>query len=162
MNIWNFMREISRSLIGLILVATVLGCGGDPYGPTGKISGKLTMDGKPLPAGYAVSFMQMQSGFLAYGTTDAEGKFVVNTLNDGNMPIGKYDVMVAPPGGEGSITDEDLNMSAEERFEKQQQTGTPLPKKGSIPLKYRQTTTSGLSYEVKEGENNFDIDLQSK
>src|SRR5262245_42092123 len=97
----NFMREIPRSLTVMLFVATLLGCGGDSYGPTGKVTGKLTMDGKELPAGHAVSFMQMEKGFLAFGITDAEGKFEVKSWNNGNMPIGKYDVMIAPPSGGG-------------------------------------------------------------
>ncbi len=48
----------------LTAMLSVAGCGGNPYGPTGKITGRLTMEGKPLPAGHSVSFMQMEKGFL--------------------------------------------------------------------------------------------------
>ncbi|HUP82279.1 MAG TPA: hypothetical protein VM260_27245, partial [Pirellula sp.] len=130
------MREIFRCLTLLMLVSTMLGCGGDPYGPTGKVTGKLTMDGKVLPAGHAVSFMQMDKGFLAFGMTDDDGKFEVKSWNSGDMPIGKYDVMIAPPsGGDAS------NLSAEERFEKPDMSS---PKsKVQFPTRYRETTTSG-------------------
>jgi hypothetical protein len=142
-----------------MLVATFLGCGGDSYGPTGKITGKLTMEGQALPPGHAVSFMQMEKGFLAFGMTDAEGKFEVKSWNDGNMPIGKYDVMIAAPPSSVDPA-EDPNLSPEERFEKQQ-TPTKQPPRISIPARYRETTTSGLQYEIKEGENHFDIDLKA-
>lgn len=153
------MREIFRTLAVLSLVAVVLGCRGQSFGPTGRVSGKLTMDGKPLPAGHAVSFMQMEKGFLAYGTTDAEGNFQVNSWNNGEMPVGSYDVMIAPPAGTDPA--EDPNLSAEERFEKSA-TGAAPRQKILLPMKYRQTTTSGLKYDIKDGDNHFDIDLKSK
>lgn len=149
------MRAIIQSLMVCWLVNSCSGCG-DSFGPTGTIEGKLTMDDKPMAAGYAVSFMQMQSGFLAFGTTDAQGNFTVNSWNKGNMPIGKYDVMVAPPGGENV---EDTAASAEDRFEQQQVSGKL---RSSIPLRYRQTTTSGISFEVKEGKNVCNVELKSK
>ena len=139
----------------MIFVTTFLGCGGDPYGPTGKVTGKLTMDGKQLPAGHAVSFMQMEKGFLAFGMTDAEGKFEIKSFNNGNMPIGMYDVMIAPPSG-GDVS----NLSAEERFDKPELSA---PKsKVLFPSRYRETTTSGLKYEITKGDNHFEIDLKPK
>src|SRR5690349_16731896 len=86
--------------VAMMILFAVAGCGGHDYGPTGKITGKLTMAGKPLAAGTAVSFMQMEKGFLAFGLTDAEGKFEVESWNGGAMPVGKYKVMIAPPTAE--------------------------------------------------------------
>ena len=149
------MREINRNLIVLVFLSSFLGCGSDPYGPTGKVTGKLTMDGKPLPAGHAVSFMQMEKGFLAFGMTDAEGKFEIKSWNNGNMPIGKYDAMIAPPSGPDVS-----NLSAEERFEKPELSAPKA--RVQFPQRYRETTTSGLHYEIKEGPNHFDIDLKPK
>jgi len=99
--------------------------------------------------------MQMESGFLAFGMTDAEGKFEVNSWNNGNMPIGKYDVMIAPPSG-GDVS----NLSAEERFDNPESSSAKS--KVLFPSRYRETTTSGLNYEVTKGANNFDIDLKPK
>jgi hypothetical protein len=149
------MREFIQRFIPLIFVATLLGCGGDSYGPTGKVTGKLTIDGKKLPGGHAVSFMQMEKGFLAFGITDDEGKFEIKSWNNGNMPIGKYKVMIAPPSG-GDVT----NLSADELFDKPELSS---PKsRVQFPSRYRETTTSGLEYEITQGENRFDIDLKAK
>ena len=90
---------MSRStfLLACGLLAFV-GCGGDfDYGSTGQITGVLTLDGKPLDPGYVVNFMEPMKGYLAFGTTDAEGKFTVNTWNNGKMPVGPYRVFIAPP-----------------------------------------------------------------
>ena len=149
------MREIFRSLVVLLVAASFVGCGSDPYGPTGKVTGKLTLDGKQLPAGHAVSFMQMEKGFLAYGITAADGNFEIKSWNDGKMPVGTYHVMIAPPGDEGDTS----SMSAEDRFEQGQASGKP---KTLFPARYRETTTSGLMYDIVEGKNHFDIDLKPK
>ncbi len=149
------MRGIVSSLMVLTAMLSVAGCGGNPYGPTGKITGRLTMEGKPLPAGHSVSFMQMEKGFLAFGITDADGKFEVKSWNNGEMPVGKYDVMIGPPSGENADTSQ---MSAEERFDNPQPQKIKVP----FPVRYRETTKSGLSYEIKEGPNHFDIDIKSK
>ncbi len=151
------MRDLLKFAFALSFVVSTIGCGGSPYGPTGTVKGKLTMEGKPLPAGHSVSFMQMDKGFLAFGLTDAEGKFEVKSWNDGQMPIGSYDVMIGPPGGEAADVS---SMSAEERFDNPQ--GGADKNRVAFPARYRETTKSGLKYEVKEGENSFDIDIKSK
>jgi hypothetical protein len=149
------MREFIQSFLVLMFFTAFVGCGGDSYGPTGKVTGKLTLDGKQLPAGYAVSFMQMEAGFLAYGITDAEGNFEVKSWNDGKMPVGSYSVMIAPPGGEGDTA----SVSAEDRFEQGRASGKS---KILFPARYRETTTSGLKYTIAEGKNHFDINLEPK
>ena len=149
------MKTGLRFFAAIALLVTC-GCGGAGYGPTGTVTGKLTMEGSPVSAGYAVSFMQMEKGFLAYGITDAEGKFQVKSWNDGNMPVGKYNVMIAPP-----VSDEAAaNLSAEDRFE-QEQVRTAKAKQ-TLPARNRETTTSGIEYDIAQGSNNFDIDLKSK
>jgi hypothetical protein len=131
-----------------------VGCGGTSYGPTGKITGRLTLAGKPLAQGTAVSFMQMEKGFLAFGLTDADGKFEVTSWNGGNMPVGKYKVMIAPATGGTTSTEE---MTPEELFERPDLMDAPTSK--DVPKKYRDTATSDLEFDIKEGANEIPIDL---
>jgi hypothetical protein len=149
-----------HSSLTVTLTATFLftiGCGGYNYGPTGKITGRLTMDGKPLAPDHAVSFMEMEKGFLAFGKTDADGKFEVSSWNQGDMPIGKYKVMIAAPPASMKPESE---ISAEERFDNPESI-EPVTKL-AFPKKYTDTTTSGLEYQIKAGANNFDIALKSE
>jgi hypothetical protein len=152
------MRALRQSiaLSAILLVVAVVGCGGYDYGPTGSITGRLTMDGKPLPAGHAVTFMEMQKGYLAFGVTNENGDFEVKSWNEGNMPLGPYKVAIAPPAGTAPDTSK---YSADELFEHpelmEERGGEAL-----FPRRYLATSTSGLEYTVKEGENHFDIDLK--
>lgn len=150
----TFGSCLTRMTILLVTLA-LGGCGGYDYGPTGKITGTLTMDGKPLAAGTAVSFMQMEKGFLAFGLTDAEGKFEVKSFNGGQMPVGKYKVMLAPPA---AATPPAKEVSAEDAFENPELLDPVV--KADFPKKYRDTQTSGLEYEVQSGSNDFAIDLK--
>lgn len=142
-------------LVGLLAIS-IVGCGGYNYGPTGKITGKLTFQGKPLAAGTAVSFMQMEKGFLAFGLTDPEGKFSVKSWNNGDMPVGKYKVMLAPSTTANATAAN--SASAEEAFDKPEIVAPPVSV--DFPKKYRDTATSGLEFEVKAGNNDFEIDLK--
>lgn len=141
-----------------LLAVSLAGCGGYDYGPTGNITGRLTMDGKPLAAGHGVTFMEMQKGYLAVGVTDENGDFEVKSWNDGNMPVGPYKVAIAPPAGTAPDTSQ---YSADELFEHPEL----MEEKGGdaqFPRKYLSNKTSGLEYTIKEGDNHFDIDLKSK
>lgn len=152
----SFLRTTALFVLPFCLL-TLSGCGHD-YGPTGRITGRLTMDGKPLSPGTAVSFMQMEKGFLAFGLTDAEGKFEVKSFNEGEMPVGKYNVMVAPPAGTPQTKPEYID--PDEAFEHPELLDPVV--KSEFPDRYRDTTTSGLAFDVKSGTNSFEIDLQSK
>jgi hypothetical protein len=109
------------------------------------------MEKKPLSPGTQVVFMHPEKGYASFGTTDADGQFKITSFNDGKLPIGTYRVMIQAPAG---VNDPD-SKSAEELLEPQTQGISPA----EFPFKYRQTSTSGLEYEVKEGPNTFEIDL---
>ena len=146
----------ARLAASLLLAGSLLtGCSsGVDYGPTGTVSGRLTKQGKPLSAGTQVVFMHPEKGYAAFGSTDAEGNFSITSWNDGNLPIGTYRVMIQPPAG-------DLNpetASDEQLLEGAQAESVP---EAEFDFKYRQTSTSGLEYEVEKGSNTFEIDLQS-
>ena len=72
-----------RTLL-LILVATVAGCGGSNYPP---VSGKVTMNGQPVPS-VTVVFTPVGSadapnpGPYSTGVTDEQGDFTLQTRHD--------------------------------------------------------------------------------
>lgn len=143
-------------LLGLSLCA-MLGCGsGHDYGPTGTVRGRLTHQGKTLPPDTKVVFMHAQNGVAAFGPTDAEGNFKVRTVNSDQIPIGTYRVMIQPPESELGA---DSEPSAEELLNNPE-INRPRPNQTTFDFKYRQVSTSGLEYDVKEGDNEFQIDLQ--
>jgi hypothetical protein len=145
---------IRTFVFSIALLASLSACNrGFDYGSTGQITGVLKLDGKPLEKGYVVNFMEPKKGYLAFGTTDEQGKFTVHTWNNGDMPIGPYRVSVVTP------TDPADELPPDQRFD-----AAPKPQakpKSVIPKKYSDLMTSGLEFEVKEGANHFEVNLDS-
>jgi hypothetical protein len=146
---------------GLILfaVAMIVGCGGDSgRGPTGTISGKLTVNGQPAPAKTQVFFLS-NTGDATSAEVAADGTFTIM-----GVTVGSYQVSVKPPP---SATE---NVSPEEAM--RMMYGTEPGGKGTnpnafssasavqIPAKYTSFSDSGITFEVKEGVNDFALDLK--
>ncbi len=151
------VRLTQTSVLVLALsLPVVTGCGPD-YGPMGAISGKLTMNGEVLPAGTKVLFMHPTTGHAGFGMTDEAGNYSIEwrkesrTLN--GLPAGKYQVMIV-----AADTVEVDELSADEMLEG---GASKAGKSKSIPAKYYRASTSGLEYDVNEGDNEINIDLSS-
>lgn len=152
------MRSL-LSLMALCALFVLHGCGGTDFGPMGSVSGKLTMDGKPLDAGTQLLFMQMEKGYAGFAHTDAEGNYSLKWMREdktwNEMPAGSYKILVQPPEVK----------NVEELSADQMLAGGDkdlAPAKPVFPKKYQDHNTSGLTFEIKEGENKHDIDLDSK
>lgn len=123
-----------------IVVATVGGCG--PR--NAAVSGKLTIDGKPAPAGLLVEFQPQAKGSSpSVGRTDAAGSYELwQTSTKKGIATGPciVRVSIAPPSAD---------------------RGPPkLPpelEKLTIPAKYG--TASSLTYDIKPGTQTIDIDI---
>src|SRR5689334_18166198 len=127
------MASVNFSLcICTVVFANAIGCGQKAMDPNRTIvSGIITYDGKPLPAG-SVSFESSEKG-IATSTQIKDGSYLTD-----RAPIGKIAVGVDT----ASI-----------------QYGNPA-KFVPIPAKYADSATSGLSIEIKSGANenvNFDL-----
>lgn len=149
------------SLLSLLCMTVLVtaGCGGTDFGPQGSVSGKLTMDGKPLAAGTQLLFMQMEKGYAAFAHTDAEGNYQLNWMREGStrteVPVGEYKVLIQPP----AVQDVE-ELSAEQMLDGGDEDIQPA--EPDFPKKYQQHSTSGLSFNVQEGENTCDLDLKSE
>ncbi len=114
------------------------------------------MDDSPLPEGTEVIFMHPTDGHAGFGFTDIEGNFAIESRRGGKtydgMPVGKYEVMIVP----SSEVDVD-QLTADEMLEgKAPEASEPVVQ---IPKRYFRAKTSGLSYDVVDGDNNFKINL---
>lgn len=121
------------SVAGLLTaLMTVGGCGGGSEWNTGKVSGHVMFQGKPV-ADVSIQFIPQATqegglaGKAAIGKTDADGRFTLSTYSPGDgAVIGHHKVMVG-------IEDPDKR----------------LP--GTLP--------DGFTVEVKQGANDFEITL---
>lgn len=150
MNEFTRRRWIFASLVLSCLL--LAGCG--KKGPAlGLLQGKVRLDGKALTVG-VVQFENESAGISIWVPVDDEGKYVARTHDMPGLPVGNYKVALKPYG----------------RWNVDPKTGLPaLLAEGKkepappIPPKYFTGETSGLSVEIKEGENPpFNIDIKSR
>ena len=141
-----------------VALSAMGGCGGNDFGPMGTVSGKVTLDGKPVEPDTKVIFMQGTKGYTGFGIVKDAGQYRIEWRRSGTtydgLPLGNYDVMLVPAGA----VDVD-EMSAEEMLAGGPKKSTS---KAVLPARYLRTTTSGLTFEVAAGDNAIDIELKSK
>jgi hypothetical protein len=135
-----------RRAVGWLVVCVILaGCGGGTkLPPLQRVTGKVTLDGNPLPRG-TVQFQPAAGtvGPPATGTIGADGSYELITAGEKKGAIiGKHTVTV------------------EARAEPKDHTDTyPM---SLIPEKYNSHTTSGIEKEVTADKANVhDIELKS-
>lgn len=143
-----FSRYLCCACAGFLAVAITSGCGAD--NPLGRkaISGKITLDGKPLEQGTIAFQPLVEKGGVSAGAVIAAGGYSIKA--EKGLTPGKYRVRInASEGGPAAATDQPPGPTPAQ---------TP---KSLIPPKYN--TQSELVAEVTEaGPNQFDFDLVSK
>ena len=176
------MKPFLPLFVFLLLVAFV-GCG-DSNPPTYKVTGVVTLEGKPVE-GATVTFTPSGGSEQkpAVGTSGADGKYSLTTFTggDGALP-GSYKVTVSKiqyAPGENPYAPKEVSpaperdpskpMTQDERDQmlKDAYKGTPKPgsvkpgtSKNELPDRYNQ---DGLSYVVtKQAGQVFDLKLSSK
>jgi hypothetical protein len=132
----------------LWLFITVAGCGGGQ--PKATVSGTVTYNDKPVPFG-TVAFYGANNQVSSAGT-DANGRYQAT-----NVPVGLVKITVTT-----SLPSSGLEKAAKQ-MKKRFGRGNPMPTSAdivSVPTKYSDPSTSGLSLTVMEGPQPFDIVLK--
>ncbi len=152
------MRSLGLFAAGLAIAAFV-GCSGATGPQTGRVSGRVTLNGKPL-AGANVNFdlLEGKSPRVATGVTDAEGRYQLSTFgqNDGAV-LGKHKVWITMPQAGEAI--DPNNPTADYAKMMSGAAVEAKPDTGGIPAKYTSKETSDIIREVKAGSNEINIDL---
>ena len=133
-------RAVAIALLTALVVASG-GCGQKVK--LARVTGKVTYKGNPVPNG-GITFLPDPSGPPASGSIGPDGTYTLQTADLGEGAVlGKHAVMItALQSGEAK--------GPEER--------DPLPPP-IIPTKYGSTSTSGLTAEVKDGDNVINFEL---
>jgi hypothetical protein len=131
------MRALPLQMTGglLLVLGALSGCssGGPKLAPAGGI---VRYKGKPMKDIAVV--LHAEQGLMASGITDAEGRFQLSTLAPGDgAPLGEHKVTLV-------YKDPTENVN---------------PPPSTIPLRYRQAETSGLTAVVENKKNDFTFEL---
>jgi hypothetical protein len=137
-----------RFLVAILACALLIGC--QPTGrPVAKVTGTVTLQGKPVPAGIVI--FQSEDGLQnVMANIDKQGRFSLKTHDAGGIAPGKYKVAIKPPPQNYEtppLADAAIN--------------DPRPLDTTIPRKYYAVESSGLTAAVKlDQANDLKFDLQ--
>ena len=135
-------RRVASLLVALLLAASLPGCGTGGL-PTAPVRGKVTFMGKPLTAG---TILYMPEGDKPSATSEIkpDGTYVLTTYtaNDGAV-LGKHTILIT---------------AIEDQSDRLPEDRSPTPGL-LIPERYNNFGTSGLTADVKAGDNVFDFEL---
>ncbi len=124
-------------LVLLACCVTLAGCG-PKEAPRGDISGSVSYQGKLIETG-CISLYSPTNGLGSSGDVQSDGSFSLK-----GIPVGSYQVSVMPPQPVPPAPGE-----------------TPKPQaKFPLPAKYAESTSSGLTFDVKKGANELKLDLK--
>ena len=132
-----------------VALACLFGCSSSGGEDRGAVEGRVTIAGKPLSKG-SISFENPQTGISLMSNLGPDGSFELQNLNGPGLPAGVYQVSIS--GSPISTGETPL-------------AGTTAPAASAEPAatvleKYRSAATSGLTADVKAGENpKFEFDL---
>lgn len=151
-------RPAIRGFLMLSCLALVSGCGGYS-GDTGTVAGTVTLNGSPAPSGTLVTFIAAE-GFAASGVVGDGGAYEVTMPDMGKqIPAVNYKVMVSAPVT-GGVSSDSSDYEAYMQSVNADATSTGAQPKPAIPAKFTSTATSGLSFDVSQGENTINIELK--
>jgi hypothetical protein len=145
-------RQAACGLLFLVMAFLGLGCGKG----VGDVKGRVTYQNKPLPDGTVK--IRGSDGIPRDGEIQPNGEYVVKGVPVGpaQVLVSSFDPKSAEPSKEKAGKDKGSKLVGRVR----PVTGDPQDKSSRIPLHYGIFDTSGLSLEVKRGENEYPIDLK--
>jgi hypothetical protein len=134
--------QLAGVVLGLVSMMLLSGCSSGGF-PTAPVRGTITYQGKPLTTG-TILFRPEGDLPSATGEIKPDGSYVLTTYTDDDGAVlGKHDILIT---------------AIEDQTDKLPEARNPAPGL-IIPVRYTNFATSGLSREVKEGQNTFDFEL---
>lgn len=141
----NIERYVLVQHIGLVLMlvtSALVGCSGESGPKYVKVTGTVTLDGKPLTAGDVYFFPEASDGQSSYGGIKPDGSYELYCVEQVGAVIGRHRVSVEGP-------------------QPISETGAVQPV-DPVPEKYSRPDTSEIVKEVTDSENVINLELTSK
>lgn len=153
-------RNLSISFTFLLCLAVTVGCG--EGGPSlGQVSGKVTLDGKPL-SNAIVSFVPEDGRRASSATTNDNGEYTLAYISEAGAVVGTHKVSITSVPEATTETMEDIP-SDDPRYAELMQTRQSdynnAKTKEKLPAVYNKQTE--IVREVKSGKNTIDLALTS-
>ena len=150
-------------LMGSLLGMVLFGCNGGPR--LGKVSGRVTFKGKPVPTGTIM--FHPDAGPAAVGAIGSDGTYTLTTIKSGDgAVVGSHRVTIqATTVGPGSLADPksfEEEMELAQRKDPKAKVLVPGKVNWLVPEKYSRPDTTDLTAQVQSGTNTIDFPLPGK
>jgi hypothetical protein len=150
-------------LVGSLLGMLLIGCSGGLR--LGKVSGRVTFKGKPVPTGTIM--FHPDEGPTAVGAIGPDGTYTLTTVKPGDGAIvGSHRVTIqATTVGPGSLADPksfEEEMQLAQRKDPKAKVLVPGQVEWIVPEKYSRPDTTNLTATVQSGTNTIDFPLPVK
>lgn len=134
-----------KKVFWILSLGMVFFVGCHPSGPRcNPVTGKVTFRGQPVTDG-RIRFNNQQAAVDVTAILTPDGSYEMVMAEGKGLPEGTYAVAVLPPMAKAPLGP---MVSAKPQS---------YP---NIPTKYRDPSTSGLTYVVQPGNNTFDVDMR--
>lgn len=145
----SIRRVVSFVFAGVALAVGLTGCGQN--GPKlAKVTGVVTLDGKPVPGAVLTFIPRTPDGSPSYGATDQNGRYEMHfSSKKAGALLGDHDVEI--------VTEK---ISKRELAEIKAQGESAPAEYVAIPKKYRQP--GALTASVADGKNSVDFPLVTR
>jgi hypothetical protein len=150
-------------LMGFVLGMVLTGCSGGPR--LGKVSGRVTFNGKPVPTGTIMFYPD--AGPAAVGAIGPDGTYTLATIKPGDgAVVGSHRVTIqATTVGPGSLVDPksfEEEMQLAQRKDPKAKVLVPGKVDWIVQEKYSRPDTTDLTATVLPGTNTIDFLLPLK
>ncbi len=138
--------DIVLSLM-LLVLPLGSGCGGQAKG---TVSGKVTLQGKPLTSGF-VTFL-VDKGPPLHADIQSDGSYRME-----NVPVGPVKIGVQPKASQEAMRAVGMPRNPKDS---EKVKAAVAEREAQIPSKYADPNQAGLTYTVMPGPQQHDIDLK--
>ncbi|MBI1314668.1 hypothetical protein GC176_25525 [bacterium] len=155
------MQVMSAVLLAIVMLGSQVGCQSGPVlaeGETGTVTGKITLEGQPVPEGTRVMFQRDSDGQVATGECDSSGEFLLRMKGGLEIVEGNYRVAVLPPSPTANMSTEDAMKASVENKLPDAADAFKL-----FPMRYQVIEDSKQIFTVKPGQTNeFTLDMKKE
>lgn len=146
------------AILAAVLIVIAGGCGQKSRPPLGKVHGRVTFNGKPLPIA-DVTFISANAARQSYGRTNQNGEFTLTTYEpDDGAILGPNRVTVVQNVPITEVTA--ASAPDPETYFRSLKESAHAARVSKLPTRYADAKTSGLSVTVAEGSNEPLLELR--
>jgi len=129
-----------------------------------EVSGKVLIDGKPLPGGQ-ISFVAVKGGFAASGQIDENGQYKLSApVGEVTITVNNTSFQSQQPAAKGKLKGSGTAGPPPKELPHPKQGAEEHATKGhwvNIPSRYAEADSSELKYTVTSGSQTYDVKLSS-